>query len=147
MTRRVWAIALFLGFAALLLSANHAHAQARPQIPHKCPPTVTPCPIPTPSDHPTDTPASAPTDPPTSQAEVLSLAQPSPTPPLVPDSGSATSQPFSQANTQATVFDASPIPKNNDSFASAPGFGPVGVPLLLVFALVGLTSLMVLKRI
>jgi len=142
MTRRIWAIAILLGVAALLLSANQAHAQVK--CVRVCAPVITP--DPKPSDHGNkDTPPPTPTD--TPQAEVLSLAQPSPTPPLVPDSGSATSPAFSQTNAQADVFGGSPIPKNNDSFAAAPGFGPVGVPLLLAFAVIGLTSLMVLRRI
>ena len=140
MTRRIWAMALLLGITALLLSATQARAD-------KC---VQNCTVATPDpgqgDHgKKDTPQPAPAD--TPQAEVLSLADPSPTPPLVPDSGSATSQPFSQTSTQASVLGGSSIPKNNDSFAAAPGFGPVGVPLLLIFAVVGLTSLMILRRI
>jgi hypothetical protein len=140
MTRRVWAIALLLGFSALFLNSAHTYASAQD---HKCIPPMPGCPTPKPTADPA-------TDPPTAtpQAEVLSLAQPSPTPPLVPDSGSAESATVSQANgTQATVFSASQIPKNNDSFAAAPGFGPIGVPLILVFALTGLTSLTILKRI
>lgn len=149
MTRRVWAIALLLGFAALLLSANHANAQTRPQAPHKCPHPLRICPAdagntPTPTDPPTDTA----TDPPTERAEVLSLAQPSATPPLVPDSGSAQSATFSQSSdTQDAALGVAATPQNNTSFAAAPGFGPIGVPLLLFFALFGLISLAILKRI
>jgi hypothetical protein len=142
MTRRIWAIAILLGLTALLLSATQARAQLK--CVQACAPVITP--DPKPSDHgKKDTPQPTPTD--TPQAEVLSLAQPSSTPPLVPDSGSATSPAFSQAGTQAAVFGGSPIPKNNDSFAAAPGFGPVAVPMLLVFAVIGLTSLAILKRI
>jgi hypothetical protein len=146
MTRRIWAIVLLLGFAALLLSANPTNAQARRQLPQKCPNPSPVCQSPGPTDHPTDTPGAEPTDTPTPQVEVLSLAQPSPTPPLVPDSGSAESAPVSQDNS-ATVLSAAPIPKNNDSFASAPGFGPIGIPLILAFAFTGLASLTILKRI
>jgi hypothetical protein len=148
MTRRVWAIALLLGFAALLLSANHASAQTRPQVPHKCPKRVPICPADTqaPTDPATD-PTTA-TDPPTGDAEVLSLAQPTTTPPLVPDSGSAQSATFSQSSASLEpALGAAAIPQNNDSFAAAPGFGPIGVPLILFFALLGLVSLAILKRI
>jgi hypothetical protein len=150
MTRRVWAITLFLGFAALFLSANHASAQTRPQAPHKCPHSLPICPAdtPAPTNPATDSPTVAVTDPPTERAEVLSLAQPTTTPPLVPDSGSAQSATFLQSSdSQDAALGTAAISQNNASFAAAPGFGPIGVPLILFFALLGLVSLAILKRI
>jgi hypothetical protein len=151
MNRRVWAMALLLGLAAFALSVARATPVQASKCPNPpaCPPTISllPQPTQTPEETPQETPAATPS-PDFSNTQVLSLPEPTSTPPLVPDSGFAESQPVSQSNTaQGAVFEMAPIPKNNDSFAAAPGFGPIGVPLVLGFALLGLISLTVLKRI
>ena len=135
--KRVAGVALLgAAVAAMLLGSPHARADV---ISRPC--LLPPCPTDSHGQsNPTPVPATAAqaTPTPTAQALALTLATPIPTPSL-PDTGFAESNEVVQGQEpwapQLTTSNGPPPAVAN--YASAPGFGSVGMPLLIIFAVLG----------
>ena len=154
MTRRIWAPAL-VAAVALITTATGARAEIPTDSSHClmiCPPSAGPFDKPNPAPTPTVTPsAPAPTPAASNQdANLISYDVPTPYsgPPTPPDSGSAASQVVTatpalgglpQAAGTGTLALA-------DQISSAPGFASIGIPMILFFAIAGLTSFSIRKR-
>ena len=130
---------------AVLLLSGHASAASTA---HPVPCLIPPCPTPTPDHHGDPTPTPAVQDTPTASAQALTLALTTPVPtPSLPDAGFAESNMVSQGqNPAAPVLTGGPPPVVAN-YAAAPGFGDLGFPLLIGFAVLGSGAYALRRRI
>jgi hypothetical protein len=131
--------AILLAVAAVLATGTHARAST--PVTKPCVPVICEKQTPEPPKHSSDPgDAAAPTATASALAVTVALTTPVPTPAL-PDSGFAQSATVQQGDDPvAAALKKTNQPPAVASLASAPGFGSLGIPLLIAFAGTGLIA-------